>query len=148
YDILISALTAHVIHSNNGKDGIDLTAALKAVSKPAFILQPKLEPQDFRDTALQNLGVQKADLNLIPRLAGLRPDVIFADKRRENEFEVLPDGSRRRVTDEDERMALSVIDLKNITEANASYSAEVCLCAIFLSNWLHTAGGDLAKSFF
>lgn len=148
YDALISALPSHVIHSNNGKDGIELGKALKTVSKPAFILQPKLEPQEFRDTALKNLGVQKPDLNLIPRLAGLRPDVIFADTRRENEFEILPDGSRRRLSDDDTRMALSVIDLKNITEANASYSAEVCLYAIFLSNWLSTAGGELSKSFF
>jgi len=148
YDVLISALPAHVIHSNGGKDGIELDTALKAVSKPAFILQPKLEPQEFRDTALKNLGVQKSDLNLIPRLAGLRPDVIFADTRRDNEFEVLPDGARRRIAENDKRMALCVIDLKNITEANASYSAEVCLYAIFLSNWLHTVGGELAKSFF
>jgi hypothetical protein len=148
YDILISALPGHVIHSNGGKDGIELDKALKSVTKPAFILQPKLEPQEFRDKTLQNLGVQKADVNLIPRLAGLRPDVIFADARRETEFEVLPNGSRRRLSDEDKRIALSVIDLKNITEANASYSAEVCLYAIFLSNWLHTANNAFLKSFF
>jgi hypothetical protein len=106
YDILISALSTHVIHSNHGKDGIDLAAALKTVTKPTFILQPKLEPEDFRDTALKNLGVRKSDVTLIPRLAGLRPDIIFADVRRENEFEVLPDGSRRRIADDDNRMAL------------------------------------------
>lgn len=45
-------------------------------------------------------------------------------------------------------MALRVVDLKNVTEANASYSAEVCLYAIFLSNWLQAFGGDLGKNFF
>lgn len=48
----------------------------------------------------------------------------------------------------DKRMALCVIDLKNITEANASYSAEVCLYAMFLSNWLHSAGKAFLKNFF
>lgn len=45
-------------------------------------------------------------------------------------------------------MALSVIDLKNITEANASYSAEVCLYAIFVTNWLHNEGKAFLDKFF
>ena len=53
-----------------------------------------------------------------------------------------------RLDADDKRLALCVIDLKNVTEANASYSAEVCLYAIFLSNWLHTQDGDLTKRFF
>ena len=45
-------------------------------------------------------------------------------------------------------MVLCVVDLKNITEANASYSAEVCLYAVFLSNWLHSVGKALLTKFF
>lgn len=148
FDILIQALPNNVMHANNGKDQLDLLKTLKVVSKPTLILQPQLEPQDFRDTVLQELGVAKADLAAIPRLAGLRPDIVFADLRRQNDFEVLPDGSRKRLADDDKRMALCVIDLKNITEANASYSAEVCLYAIFVSNWLRTVGKDLLSQFF
>jgi hypothetical protein len=81
-------------------------------------------------------------------LSGLRPDVIFADDRRETEFEILPDGTRRQLAEDDKRMALCVIDLKNITEANASYSAEVCLYAIFLTNWLHNEGKAFLDKFF
>jgi AAA domain len=148
FDILISALPNNVIHANNGKDQVDLLKSLKAVSKPTLILQPAFEPQAFRDFVLENLGVAKSDLTLIPNLAGLRPDIVFADARRELEHEVLPDGSRRRLKDDDQRTALCIIDLKNITEANASYSAEVCLYAIFLSNWLHKVGAEVAASFF
>ena len=37
---------------------------------------------------------------------------------------------------------------KNITEANASYSAEVCLYAIFVTNWLHNEGKAFLDKFF
>ena len=67
----------------------------------------------------------QANLSLIPPLAGLRPDVILVDQRAEMEFEVLPNGSRKLVKPDDKRVPLCVVDLKNITEANASYSAEV-----------------------
>jgi len=47
------------------------------------------------------------------------------------EHEISPDGSRTRIEQGDTRLGISVIDLKNVTEANASYSAEVCLYAFF-----------------
>jgi len=148
YDILASALPNNVIHSDSGKKPVLLKASLEAATKPTLILQPAFEPEQFRDTFFKNIGVAPADAALIPSFKGLRPDIIFADTRRDNEYEILPDGSRHRLADDDKRTALCVIDLKNVTEANASYSAEVCLYAIFLSNWLHALGGDLTKRFF
>lgn len=148
FDILCTALPNSVIHVNNGRAYTNLRKSLTGITQPALILQPELEPEEFRSTALPNLGVAAADLAFIPELAGLRPDVIFADERKETEYEILPDGSRRRLSDEDKRMALCVIDLKNITEANANYSAEVCLYAVFLANWLHTLGKDFLDRFF
>ncbi len=146
--MLISALPNNVHHANNGKDDVDLAKALASVSKPTLILQPGFWPEEFRGFALQNLGVAKSDITIIPPLTGLRPDVVFADDRGDTEYEILVDGSRKRLGGNDKRMALRVIDLKNVTEANASYSAEVCLYAIFLSNWLQALGGDLSTKFF
>jgi hypothetical protein len=148
YDILLSALPNYVVHSDNGKSNIDLIKALSGITTPSFILQPAFEPQEFRDAALSNLGVSPQNSKIIPALSGLRPDVIFAHDRGDTQFEILPDGSRARLADNDKRIALSVIDLKNITEANASYSAEVCLYAIFLSNWLHSIGKQYKELFF
>jgi hypothetical protein len=148
YDILATALPGHVAHADNGKKSVPLKASIAAVKSPTLILQPAFEPEQFRDAFFKNIGVDATDQPLIPPFKGLRPDIIFADVRRANEYEILPDGSRHRLTPDDTRMALCVIDLKNVTEANASYSAEVCLYAIFLSNWLHTLGGDLQKRFF
>ncbi|MGC1563654.1 MAG: hypothetical protein WA820_27925, partial [Bradyrhizobium sp.] len=148
FDTLIAALPNNVVHKNNGRANVDIVISLTGLSKPTLILQPELEPEKFREIALSNLGVSKANLAFIPPMAGLRPDVVLADQRRAMEHEILPDGGRRLLPDDDKRMALCVIDLKNITEANASYSAEVCLYAVFLSNWLHSAGKAFLKKFF
>lgn len=115
---------------------------------PTLVLQPQIEPEGFREIAFTNMGVAKGSQKFIPKMSGLRPDVIFADVRRETEFEILPDGTRRQLADNDKRLAVSVIDLKNITEANASYSAEVCLYAIFVANWLYTNGKAFLDRFF
>lgn len=148
FDLLVSALPNNVIHVENGKKYVDLAASLAKVNKPTLILQPELEPEDFRQDALSALGVSSENIALLPAMSGMRPDVIFADERRESEFEVLPNGSRQRLPPDDKRMALVVVDLKNIAEANATYSAEVCLYAIFIANWLRSQGGELAKRFF
>lgn len=148
YNVLCSSLPNNVFANNSGTAPANLLDALSKITKPTLILQPQIEPEDFRDNALTNIGVAKDDLKLIPKLSGLRPDVIFADVRHEIEFEILPNGTRRQLADDDKRMALSVIDLKNITEANASYSAEVCLYAIFVANWLHNEGKAFLDKFF
>ena len=148
FDVLIAALPNNVVHKTNGRANVDIVKSLTGIAKPTLILQPALEPEDFRGVALPNLGVSAANLAFIPPMAGLRPDVILADQRREVEYEILPDGRRRLLAADDKRMALCVIDLKNITEANASYSAEVCLYAVFLSNWLHSTGKAFLKTFF
>ena len=148
YNVLCSSLPNNVFAKNGGAAPVDLSEALAKVAVPTLILQPQIEPEAFREIALSNIGVSKENQKFIPKMSGLRPDVIFADLRRETEFEILPDGTRRQLAEDDKRMALSVIDLKNITEANASYSAEVCLYAIFLSNWLHNEGKQFLEKFF
>jgi hypothetical protein len=148
FDILINALPNNVFHKSNGRANVDIVKSLTGLTKPMLILQPELEPEDFRNISLPNLGVSKDNLAFIPQLAGLRPDVVLVDQRREVEYEILPKGNRRLLPANDKRMALCVIDLKNITEANASYSAEVCLYAVFLSNWLHSVGKAFLKDFF
>jgi hypothetical protein len=85
---------------------------------------------------------------LIPELAGLIPDVLYVHEPLEMEYEILPDGSRKRIEPGETRLGISVIDLKNVTEANASYSAEVCLYAFFLSNWLVSEGKSFKNKFF
>lgn len=148
FDILINALPSYVAHKSAGRTGIDLLSVLATRTAPTIILQPTVEPNDYKDFALGQLGVSANDIPFIPQLSGMRPDVVLIDARAEMEFEVLPNGSRRPVAKDDPRLPLCVIDLKNITEANASYSAEVCLYAVFLASWLQTLGKEHKDKFF
>jgi hypothetical protein len=148
YNVLCSSLPNNVFAKSSGTAPVNLSEALSKIATPTLILQPQIEPETFREIALKNIGVAKDSQKFIPKMSGLRPDIIFADVRCEIEFEILPDGTRRQLPEDDKRMALSVIDLKNITEANASYSAEVCLYAIFLANWLHNECKAFLSKFF
>jgi len=148
YDFLVSILPNHVVHKDSGRDEVNLSVALGAASGERLILQPAITPQSFRGQALANLGLSAGDQALVPPLAGLIPDVLFVHTPIANEHEILPDGTRKRIQAGDDRLGISVVDLKNVTEANASYSAEVCLYAFFLSNWLALAGKPLTEKFY
>lgn len=148
YDTLIRTIPEFIVHKGNGRTEIDPIQALKSAPTPSFILQPEIKPQSFRDIVLGNLGLGKAKQAAIPELSGLRPDVLYVHIPVPGECEITPDGSRKRIAEGDKRSAVSVIDLKNVTEANASYSAEVCLYAVFLANWLKSQGAELKDRYF
>ena len=148
FDELVRAIPNYIICKSSGRAQIDPVEALNKASENCFILQPQIEPEKFREQALDSIGVAPADKTYIPPLQGLRPDVLYVGPAGSATHEVLPSGDRRAVDPKDERLPISVIDLKNITEANASYSAEVCLYAFFLSNWIENEGGEIADKFF
>lgn len=148
YDMLINTIPEFVVHKGNGRTEINPIDALKSAPTPSFILQPEIEPQSFREVALENLGLSKATQAVIPQLSGLIPDVLYVHAPVPGEYEITPDGTRKRIEDGDKRSAISVIDLKNVTEANASYSAEVCLYAFFLANWLESQGAEFKARYF
>lgn len=148
YDVLINAIPGHVIHKNNGRGHVDLLHALKSIKVQSFILQPEFEPEAFRNSAFTNLGVTSQDVAYIPELAGLRPDILYVADPGNAQFEVLANGTRKRVDPNDPRRPISVVDLKNVTEANASYSAEVCLYAFFLANWIQVQPLEIVAEYF
>jgi hypothetical protein len=147
FDRLVAAIPAHVVHENK-YNPMSLAKALSKPPLPAFILQPSIEPEDMRTQVLGKLGLLAAEQKLIPPLTGLRPDVLYVHVPKPDDYEVLPDGSRNQITSDDKRLAISVIDLKNVTEANASYAAEVCLYALFISNWLAADKTGLKDRYF
>ena len=148
YDLLVSSIPTFVVHKSNGRAPLGLREALDGTDAPALLLQPKIEPESFRELAFGNLGVAPETQTYIPPLSGLIPDVVLVEEPGAAGYEILPDGARRRVELSDTRRPLSVIDLKNITEANASYSAEVCLYAFFLANWIAAQGSPLTDQYF
>lgn len=147
FDELIRTLPGHVIFEPGYAD-IDPVKALTNAPTPSLILQPQIEPEEFRGFALSNLGLTLQEQDYIPRMAGLRPDVLLIQKSKPGGYEVLANGTRRRIGDKESRLAISVIDLKNVTEANASYAAEVCLYAFFLANWLANDTTGIKEKYF
>jgi hypothetical protein len=148
YDQLIRAIPNNVLHESNGKAPTNLIQALNRATDSCFILQPAIEPENFRETALGNIDLDASEKSLIPPLAGLKPDALFIHTKMPDEFEILPNGSRKVLSRDDNRLGISVIDLKNVTEGNPSYSGEVCLYAFFLANWLATDGAALKDKFY
>jgi len=145
---LVAAIPTHIVAKNN-YGPIEMQAALTNPPDPAFILQPAFDPETFRDKSFDNLGLNKAEKKSIPVLDGLRPDILFVHDPIENDYEVLPNGNRSWIDkSKEKRKAISVIDLKNVTEANASYAAEVCLYAFFLSNWIDSNTSGLKSQYY
>ncbi len=139
FQMLVARLSGHVRYAPSFND-IDLLVELPTVVTPTLCIQPAIEPEAFRVDLLNNLGVSPAEQGYIPVLAGMRPDVILVDEPLIDDWEVLSNGGRKRIDPGETRQSLSVIDLKNVTEGNASYAAEVCLYAVVLANWLSHHG--------
>lgn len=139
FQMLVSRLAGHVRHAPSFTD-LDLLAELPSITAPTLCLQPAIEPESFRKKLLTNLGVPIPSQVFVPPLAGMRPDVVLVDHPKVGDWEILCDGGRKKIVSGESRLALSVIDLKNVAEGNASYAAEVCLYAVALSNWLEFTG--------
>ncbi len=106
------------------------------LTSPTIILQPSFEHANLKDTFLQHLGLDPALVAQTPGFGSFRPDIISVHTRLDDEVEVLPNGECRTIQPTDQRKALIVCDIKHAGEANSSYSAEVALYAVLLSNWL------------
>ena len=138
FQMLVARLAGHVCHAPSFND-IDLLAELPSITPPTLCIQPAVVPEKFRAQLLTNLGVTTANQAFVPQLSGMRPDVVLVDQPTEATGKFC-DGGRKRIAPGESRVALSVIDLKNVAEGNASYAAEVCLYAVVLSNWLEHNG--------
>jgi hypothetical protein len=135
YKMLQSRLGTHA-HYSASFGPLDLANALTTAASPSACIQPSINVESFRSGLLGNLGLTATEQSLIPKLSGIRPDLVLVRDTLAEDWEITPTGNRRRLAATDSRRALSVVDLKNVTEANASYAAEVCLYAVVLSNWL------------
>lgn len=128
---------------------IDLEAALTAVtSVPQLILQGHFSVGAQQSTVLSTIGVDAADIALVPPIADFVPDIFFIRDAQTGDQEVLPDGTRSSIDELIEaRKAICVLDVKHTAEANPSYCSEIAMYAVMLANWLH-ARPQLASRFF
>ena len=110
---------------------LDLSSALAGAPVPGFCLQPHIDPQVFRKSFLcDDLQLTSQQEKIIPELTGMRPDLIITRQRAGLLWEVMPNGRRKMLDEHDNRVALSVVDIKSAAEGNRSYAAEVVLYAV------------------
>lgn len=120
---------------------LDLLPVLQqALASPTFILQPEFTHQNLKTRFLQSIGLDQATIDESPNFTSFRPDIIGVQNRKDDEVEILPDGNILPLQANDQRKALTLCDIKHAGEANSSYSAEVALYAVLLSNWLRLIG--------
>lgn len=119
-----------------------LKSLLDQVSEyPSVLLQGKFSPSKFQKEALENIGLQEPQISQVPEISGLIPDIIIVRSPMDGDEEVASDGTRKSIDFEaEQRHALTILDVKHTSEANPSYSAEVALYALFLSNWIVDQG--------
>lgn len=135
---------------NNTQYGnIDLqTSLIKAQSAPHIILQGHFSIVADQSSVLARIGVDATDIPLIPPIADFVPDVFYIREPRENDQEVLPEGSRAPINHTaEQRKAICILDIKHTAEANPSYCSEIAMYAVMLSNWL-TIRPQLASRYY
>jgi hypothetical protein len=146
YTMLLTLLGSSQVHfTSKGTakfSDLDLDKTLRGLTSiPAFCLQPAINPQTFRNELLHDdFGLDVTEAAMIPELSGMRPDIIIVRSRGDLQWEVMPNGKRKKLTATDSRIALSVVDVKNTAEGNKSYAAEVVLYSIVLAKWLAMKG--------
>ncbi|HHE8275469.1 TPA: AAA domain-containing protein [Pseudomonas aeruginosa] len=150
-DQLVRLFRSAVSYSKNATQygDVDLQAALTAVtSVPHLILQGHFSIFTQQSAVLSTIGVDTADIPLVPTIADFVPDIFFIRKAQAGDQEVLPDGSRGPIDEIFEtREAICVLDIKHTAEANPSYCSEIAMYAVMLANWLRTRP-ELAGRFF
>lgn len=103
---------------------------------PKIFLQPKFDVDNFQTDILTAIGLDGASIPLIPSINGFIPDVLLLRSADVSEMEILPNGSRIPISQTETRISITIIDIKHTSEANPSYSAEIALYALMMSNWL------------
>lgn len=128
---------------------VDLATALTATTAaPQLVLQGHFSVSAHQAGILAAIGVDTADVPLVPHIADFIPDILYIRDAKPGDQEVLPNGTRGPIDDFFEtRKAICILDVKHTAEANPSYCSEIALYAVMLSNWLQ-ARPQLSARFF
>lgn len=103
---------------------------------PSITFQGKFDPKPFQKSAFERVGLDAIRAATISDLSGLTPDSAPVRHSIVDKYEVLADGERKVINSSDSRLALSVFDIRHISEANPNYCSGISLHVLFLTNWL------------
>ena len=101
-----------------------------------FLLEPEFLTDDLLEEFINQFGETLKNFKDALTISDIRPDIIAVVKPNDYEiyYEVKKDGSLERINDD--RILLSIIDIKNTEKSNSGYDAEVILYSILLTIWL------------
>jgi len=150
-DQMVRLFPSIIKYAKSGKEysEVDLINVLGGLtSSPALILQGRFSVGAHQTAVLSAIGIPPRDVCVVPPLADFIPDVVYVRDSVDGDLEVRPDGTRVLVDAATEnRLALSIIDIKHTAEANPSYCSEIAIYALMMANWLQL-NPQLATRFF
>lgn len=134
-DLRTAFSAAAIISPAGSADHIDLVTALsQRTPNTLFITQGQY---NVGDTFQAALAIQHYATTLNLAYGRLRPDIIRIWPVHTGQQQVNPDGSTTNVNvATDNRIPLSIIDIKLTAEASACYQAEVTYYSMALAGWL------------
>ena len=106
---------------------------LEVATAKTFLIQPQY---GIGPGFKQALGIATLSSTYGLRYSGLVPDIIQVLDSRAAEREVLPDGTTRSISPDDDRLPLRVVDIKLTAEASVPYFGELTYYSMALSGWL------------
>ncbi len=101
-----------------------------------FLLEPEFLTDDLLEEFINQFDETLKSFEDTLTISDIRPDIISVVIPSDDEiyYEVKKDGSLRAINDN--RILLSVMDIKNTEKSNSGYDAEVVLYSILLTIWL------------
>lgn len=137
YDLIEEEFDQKVV--NFKKDNVNLLSLFhNGLDGKLFLLEAEFATDDILEIFFNKIGLSTKDIKDKLDLADIRPDIITKVKAKDSEiyYEVLSDGTLKQISKDDNRIKLSIIDVKNSEKSNSGFDAEVVLYAILLSIWL------------
>ncbi|PNV82392.1 MAG: hypothetical protein C0627_10640 [Sulfurimonas sp.] len=106
------------------------------LEKKLFLIEPEFLTDDLLEIFINQFGESLNNFKDKLSISDIRPDILSVMIPQKNElyYEVKRDGSLQEINDD--RILLSVIDVKNTEKSNSGYDAEVVLYSILLTIWL------------
>lgn len=140
YDLINKEFTTKSIKFNKSVESREKLLKLleNDLEDKLFLIEAEFITDDLLEHFLNLFNSTLSNLEDKLDLADIRPDLIIRVIPQENTtyFEVLKDGRLKKVPTSDDRIMLSVVDVKNTEKSNSGYDAEVVLYSILLSIWL------------
>ena len=140
YDLIGNEFGDKSIKFDNSKRSLERLHSLfdNHLEDKLFLLEAEFVTDNLLESFFNQFGYSTLDFKDELVVSDIRPDIIarVIPNKNEKYFEVLPDARLEKIDEKDNRIMLSIVDIKNTEKSNAGYDAEVILYAMLLTLWL------------